>query len=113
MNLKSFGIANFKAIGQPVQRIPIKPITLVFGPNSAGKSSLLHSMLWMNHAITHGELDVRFPIAGKNQIDLGGFTQMIHHHASTPRLIIEPAISKEAIPSSLQESFNIKEHIPS
>jgi AAA15 family ATPase/GTPase len=66
MRLKSIGISNFKAFGKEFQTIPIKPITLVFGPNSAGKSSLLHSLLWLNHAESRGETDVFNPtLAGK------------------------------------------------
>lgn len=108
MNLKSFGIANFKAFGQSPQSIPIKPITLVFGPNSAGKSSLLHSILWMDHALNLGELDVRYPKAGKNEIDLGGFSQVIHDHASTPRIIAELTFGKETVAEELRKVFSIK-----
>lgn len=108
MNLKSFGIANFKAFGQSPQSIPIKPITLVFGPNSAGKSSLLHSILWMDHALNLGELDVRYPKAGKNEIDLGGFSQVIHDHASTPRIITELTFGKETVAEELRKVFSIK-----
>lgn len=108
MNLKSFGIANFKAFGQSPQCIPIKPITLVFGPNSAGKSSLLHSILWMDHALNLGELDVRYPKAGKNEIDLGGFSQVIHDHASTPRIIAELTFGKETVAEELRKVFSIK-----
>jgi len=43
MRVKEFQIKNFKAFGELV-RIPIKPITLIFGPNSSGKSSILHAL---------------------------------------------------------------------
>ena len=36
-------IENFKGIGDRVE-IPIKPITLLFGPNSAGKSTLMYAI---------------------------------------------------------------------
>ena len=42
-------VANFKAFGKTVQRFPIAPITLVFGPNSAGKSSLMQALLFASH----------------------------------------------------------------
>ena len=89
MKLKNYGIANFKAFGQPLQRIPIKPITLVFGPNSAGKSSLLHSLLWLNHAMKHDELNFRYPSAANGSIDLGGFFQVVNEQASPSRVIFE------------------------
>ena len=36
-------VKNFKAFG-PNQEIPFAPITLLFGPNDAGKSSILQAM---------------------------------------------------------------------
>jgi hypothetical protein len=78
MKLKSIGIANFKAFGKEFQTIPIKPITLVFGPNSAGKSSIFHALLWLQHGITHDELDVH--TTQRTRTDLGGFDQVVHGH---------------------------------
>jgi predicted ATPase len=54
MKPRSFTLANFKAFGPTAQEIPLKPITLVFGPNSAGKSSLIHSVLWLNQYLQDG-----------------------------------------------------------
>ncbi len=39
--LTALRVGNFKAFAD-TQRIPLKPITLIFGPNSAGKSSFIH-----------------------------------------------------------------------
>ncbi len=39
-SLSEFGIANFRAIFE-LQGVPLRPITLLFGPNSSGKSSFL------------------------------------------------------------------------
>ena len=46
-------IQNFKAIGK-AQRVPIRPITLLFGQNSAGKSSVLHAIALIAHFAEHG-----------------------------------------------------------
>lgn len=86
--LTSFSVANFKAFGpKPPQRIPLRPITLVFGANSAGKSSLIHSLLLARNAHDTGELDVRpgSAIAG-DSVDLGGFWQYVHrrHESNEP-----------------------------
>lgn len=75
--LISIRIENFKAIAR-LQQVPIRPITLVFGPNSAGKSSLLHSLLLARHALQHGSFDVYNTKVGEEVIDLGGFQQYIH-----------------------------------
>ena len=80
MILKSIGISNFKAFGSAMQSVPIRPITLVFGPNSAGKSSLLHSLWWLNHVLQTGDCNVTAPPASPGQVNLGGFSQIQHRH---------------------------------
>ena len=56
--MKSFEIGNFKSIGSPPQRINLKPLTLVFGPNSAGKSSILQALQYFNE--DHPNPEARF-----------------------------------------------------
>jgi len=72
--LKSFTIGNFKAF-KSQQTVDIKPITLIFGPNSSGKSSIIHSLLFMNHFLETGEVDVHETRLGGESVDLGGFNQ--------------------------------------
>ena len=67
--LTSLKLGNFKAFG-PSQKIPIKPITLVFGPNSAGKSSFIHSLLLLHQAaVIDGNLDVHITIRGGEEFE--------------------------------------------
>lgn len=76
--ITGFRISNFKAFAG-TQYIPIRPITLIYGANSSGKSSVLHSLLLAHHAITNkGELDVYRTEAGGDSVDLGGFGQYVH-----------------------------------
>ena len=75
--LTGIRVGNFKAFGQ-AQSVPIKPITLIFGPNSGGKSSIIHSLLLLSHAIETGDFDVHRTDLGGESVDLGGFKQFIH-----------------------------------
>ena len=75
--VSTFQIANFKAFGA-AQRMPLRPITLVYGANSAGKSSILHALALAHHAIETGDLDTRRTRIGGESIDLGGFRQYVH-----------------------------------
>ncbi len=86
MKLKSIEIANFKAFGKEFQTIPIKPITLVFGPNSAGKSSLIHSLLWLNHVESRGITDVFNPLLAGKSVNLGGFDSCLNRKSGLDRL---------------------------
>ena len=74
--ISSISIENFKAFGKK-QKLPIKPITLIFGPNSSGKSSIIHSLLFARHALETGKLDVFRTSGGGESVDLGGFKQFI------------------------------------
>lgn len=75
--LSGFRIANFKAFGAS-QHVPLRPLTLLFGANSAGKSSVLHALALAHHAVETGELDAHRTRIGGEAIDLGGFGQYVH-----------------------------------
>lgn len=75
--LTSLSLGNFKAFSD-IQNIPIRPITLIFGANSAGKSSLIHGLLLAHHANETGELDTHLTGIGGDSVDLGGFQQYVH-----------------------------------
>jgi len=49
MTLTALRIANVKAFAAS-QRVPLRPITLVYGANSVGKSSILHALALAHHA---------------------------------------------------------------
>lgn len=75
--ITAFRLGNFKAFGD-TQRIPIRPLTLIYGANSAGKSSIIHSLLLAHHGINTGELDVYRTKIGGEAVDLGGFGQYVY-----------------------------------
>lgn len=78
-------LGNFKAFAD-TQRIPIRPLTLIFGPNSSGKSSIIHSLLLARHAIETGELDVYRTNVGGEAVDLGGFGQYVYRRDRSKRV---------------------------
>lgn len=75
--LTGLRLGNFKAFAD-TQYVPIRPLTLIFGANSAGKSSLIHSLLLACHVSETGELDIHRTKVGGESVDLGGFRQYIH-----------------------------------
>jgi len=78
MRLKHIEIENFKGIGKP-QAIDLKPITLLFGPNSAGKSTILQALHYFREILERHNADPDQTIAG-GLIDLGGFATLVHNH---------------------------------
>src|SRR5439155_23293754 len=96
--LTELSIGNFKAFDE-TQRIPIKPLTLIFGANSSGKSSIIHSLLLMNHGSETGNFDVRIPRMAESAVDLGGFRSYVHGHDAGRSVdqYIEIAINSERL----------------
>lgn len=78
MRLTRIELENFKGVGKR-QAIDLKPITLLFGANSAGKSTILHALHYLREILETGNCDPDRTIAG-GEIDLGGFQSMVHEH---------------------------------
>ncbi|MGD9161964.1 MAG: AAA family ATPase [Desulfobacteraceae bacterium] len=68
MSQKRAELENFKAFSE-LQQIPLRPLTLIYGANSAGKSSILHGLLLSKHASETGELDVHRTNIGGDAVD--------------------------------------------
>lgn len=78
MHLCRIEIENFKGIRKR-QTIELRPITLLFGPNSAGKSTILQALHYLREILERGNVDPDVTIAG-GPIDLGGFATLVHNH---------------------------------
>lgn len=78
MRLTRIEIENFKGIGDR-QVVELRPITLLFGPNSAGKSTILQALHYLREILERGNIDPDVTIAG-GLIDLGGFATLVYNH---------------------------------
>src|SRR4051794_7298176 len=78
MRLSRIEIENFKGVSTR-QSIELRPITLLFGANSAGKSTILQALHYMREILERGNIDPDVTIAG-GLIDLGGFATLVHNH---------------------------------
>lgn len=78
--IHSLEIENFKAFGQRV-KIPFAPITLIFGENSAGKSSILHALNLLKQTKESREVGaLLLPRTEKGIVDLGSFQDLLYKH---------------------------------
>lgn len=75
--IRSISLRNFKGFSDEV-RIDLRPITLLFGANSAGKSSVLQALQYVNEVLTGGNLDADSTRHGGQVLGLGGFQNLVH-----------------------------------
>jgi predicted ATPase len=100
--IESIHLGNFKAFAE-TQAIPVKPITLIFGANSAGKSSIIHSLALLHEALNTGELDIFRTRLGGSSIDLGGFRQYIHRRQANRRMDLRLTLNTGKFQGRLKE----------
>ena len=97
-------IGNFKAFSES-QRIPVRPLTLIYGANSSGKSSVLHSFILARHAQETGDLDVHRTNVGGESVDLGGFRQYVHRREANRRVEWAMDLDTSSFKDRLAELF--------
>lgn len=102
--LTALRIGNFKAFAE-TQRIPVRPLTLIYGANSSGKSSVLHSMILARHAQETGDLDVHRTNVGGESVDLGGFRQYVHRREANRRVEWAMDLDTSSFKDRLAELF--------
>lgn len=97
--ISSITIENFKGIGEKVT-IPLKPITLLFGANSAGKSTVLQALLYAHEVMNNRNPDADVTEFGGEKINLGGFRNLVHGHDLTKCIKIgfEYVLSDDGLP---------------
>ena len=102
--ISAINIGNFKAFAE-VQRIPIRPLTLIYGANSSGKSSIIHSIVLARHAMETGNLDIHRTNIGGEAVDLGGFRQYVHRREVNLRMEWSAELDTTGFKGRLAELF--------
>lgn len=70
-------VSGFKAFSRR-ERLELTPITLLFGPNSGGKSSFIHAIHYARELLLRQNVDAYFTESGGEQVELGGFETFAH-----------------------------------
>ncbi len=78
--LHALELENFKAFGKRA-RIPFAPITLIFGENSAGKSTILQALYLLKQTLENQDTGaLLLPRTENGIVDLGSFQEMLFDH---------------------------------
>ena len=77
LNLTHLFIENFKSI--EACELELAPITLLYGPNSGGKSSILQALLLLLQTVeTHRTTTFNHLVTQGRRVDLGTFQSLVH-----------------------------------
>ena len=87
--ITSIGIENFRAFGERMD-IPLRPVTLFFGANSVGKSTILNVFNLFKQSIDYGEKGrVLVPRVKGGIRDLGSYQDFVNDHDVSKNIKIE------------------------
>ena len=99
--LTRLGLRNFKAFGDEMQYADLAPITLIYGPNSGGKSSIIQALLMLKQShekAAEADMQDNFSpildldlVTNGNLVNLGSYSSLIHNHDSERNLDVEIA----------------------
>lgn len=104
--IKSLSLKNFKGFSDEV-RIELRPITFLFGANSAGKSSVLHALQYVREILERNNANADRTLQGGEAVDLGGFLNLVHGRDRERRIEIEieMALGDTSIPELVPDPF--------
>jgi len=85
--ITNINIENFKGIGEKVT-IPLKPITMLFGANSAGKSTVLQSLVIARTILEYGGWISGIDHCGAF-LNWGSFYECVHNHDRDKKIVFE------------------------
>ena len=86
--LVELGLKNFKAFGEIEQRAPMSKITLIYGPNSGGKSSIIQAILMLKQSVLNaGSAATIWGLVTRGEyVDLGSYLALLHNHNQESQL---------------------------
>ena len=97
MPIASITIENFKNIGDKAVTIPIRPITLLFGKNSSGKSTVLQALRYFAEIMNRWPNLGRIEMSGGLNTDLDDFHSLVHRHELDRKIRIRWTMVDDAI----------------
>jgi predicted ATPase len=98
--IKSLSLKNFKGFSEEVC-IELRPITLLFGANSAGKSSVLQALQYVREILERQNVNADRTLQGGEAVDLGGFLNLVN--GRDPQKKVEVSVEMELGATSIPE----------
>lgn len=94
MRITQISLTNFRSF-RATQNIDIAPVTLLFGPNSVGKSSILLALFYVQQILKHGHCDpLRIDALGNKHV--GGFRSLVNGRDLSKRITLKITYKKSS-----------------
>jgi len=107
MRITAIELENFKGIADRV-KVDLKPITLLFGANSAGKSTILQALQYFREILERRNANPDRTLYGGEFVDLGGFRNLVNGRDITKPIKMKLALDMggEALPDLMPSSWD-------
>lgn len=102
--ISTLEIENFKAFSGK-QVIDFAPITLIFGQNSSGKSSIIQSILALKQTLANVTGKAEFVSSG-SCVDLGGFISVVNSHDKDKKIKLALSFMNDLTSQDYQDVFS-------
>src|ERR1035438_2269265 len=107
--ITQFGFKNFKA-WQSFGPARFAPLTILFGSNSSGKSSVAQFLLMLKQTVESQDRRMVLNIGGsKTAVDLGNFYEIVFGHDETRKISFDLSW-KLPMPLSLSDSYHQRDY---
>lgn len=87
MQLTKLSLKNFRSFSEE-QTIEFAPVTLLFGPNSVGKSSVLMALFYIHQILDKGECNPKC-LDALGYRNVGGFKNLVHGRDLERKIVIK------------------------
>jgi hypothetical protein len=91
MPITSLQLRNFKCFADS-GRIPLAPLTVVFGKNNVGKSTILQGLMTLKQTLDAAEYEARLNIRGP-LFSGGSYSDVVHAHKTSLKMSLELGIT--------------------
>ncbi len=99
-------LQNFKCFGKRIE-IPFSPITLIYGENSAGKSSILQALYILKQTVDFGRRNDPLVLSAQGgYLQAGTFRDAIHNNDLKSEMVIGLSAVSPAYPGCTDEFYN-------
>lgn len=102
--ISTLEIENFKAFSG-MQVIDFAPITLIFGQNSSGKSSIIQSLLALKQTLANVTGKAEFVSCG-SCVDLGGYISVVNSHDKNKKIKLALSFINDLSVQDYQDVFS-------